>query len=341
MPQPKFAPNSGEHSFLEKGNNPYELLGVSSDATPSQIKKAYYAQALEHHPDKHTDSPDQAKHEEIFKNVSAAYDLLKDPVKKGMYDDNRPFYGDLAKPKPEPEAPKKEEPVTTVAVKEEPVTTVALKEDAPAPDPKKKDEPKLPEGEPEPEKPEVEPEAPKAKKGGKEKEKKQKPEDPMISKMASVAAEAMDDKWIKAMLEILASTQKHAQGLGDAIWDRMKEEWNKGKKADKEDPAPEKDEGPQGLAEQEPEKEESEKEESEKEESEKEETLALEQGPEVLTIEGPKSDMQALTNPDSPLMLTMEKISSLSTTLTSGSPSPTTSPSVKQEEEQEHVAKLG
>lgn len=61
----------------------YELLGVSRDASAADIKKAYRKKAVEYHPDKH--KGDKAM-EERFKEVSEAYEVLKDPEKKAAYD---------------------------------------------------------------------------------------------------------------------------------------------------------------------------------------------------------------------------------------------------------------
>jgi len=61
----------------------YELLGVSRDATAEELKKAYRKKAVQYHPDKH--QGDKAM-EEKFKEVSEAYEVLKDPDKRAAYD---------------------------------------------------------------------------------------------------------------------------------------------------------------------------------------------------------------------------------------------------------------
>ena len=61
----------------------YEQLGVSRDATDAEIKKAYRKKAVQYHPDKH--KGDKAM-EEKFKEVSEAYEVLKDPDKRAAYD---------------------------------------------------------------------------------------------------------------------------------------------------------------------------------------------------------------------------------------------------------------
>lgn len=60
----------------------YERLGVARDADVSDIKKAYRRLAMEYHPDRN-DSPDA---EERFREVTEAYEVLRDPEQRSLYD---------------------------------------------------------------------------------------------------------------------------------------------------------------------------------------------------------------------------------------------------------------
>src|SRR6266508_2015443 len=65
----------------------YGLLGVSRDADEGQIKKAYRRLAMQYHPDR-VDGGSAEKHaaEEKFKQITEAYEVLRDPEKRAAYD---------------------------------------------------------------------------------------------------------------------------------------------------------------------------------------------------------------------------------------------------------------
>jgi DnaJ-class molecular chaperone len=61
----------------------YEVLGVSRDASESDIKKAYRKLARQHHPDR---NPGDKQAEARFKEVQEAFDVLSDKNKRTQYD---------------------------------------------------------------------------------------------------------------------------------------------------------------------------------------------------------------------------------------------------------------
>ena len=63
----------------------YDLLGLSKTASESELKKAYRKLAMKYHPDKANDS-NREENEKKFKEISNAYDTLKDPEKRKLYD---------------------------------------------------------------------------------------------------------------------------------------------------------------------------------------------------------------------------------------------------------------
>src|SRR5438270_9284539 len=61
----------------------YELLGVSKSANGDELKRAYRKLAMKHHPDR---NPGDKNAEQKFKEISEAYDILKDDQKRAAYD---------------------------------------------------------------------------------------------------------------------------------------------------------------------------------------------------------------------------------------------------------------
>lgn len=74
--------------YMEKDY--YKTLGVSKDAKPDEIKKAFRKLARDNHPDQH---PGDAAAEKRFKEVSEAYSVLSDAKKRKEYDDQRSMFG--------------------------------------------------------------------------------------------------------------------------------------------------------------------------------------------------------------------------------------------------------
>ncbi|MDD3582206.1 MAG: molecular chaperone DnaJ [Desulfobacca sp.] len=61
----------------------YQILGVPRDAKEEDIKKKYRQLALKYHPDR---NPGDKEAEERFKEASEAYEVLRDPQKRRLYD---------------------------------------------------------------------------------------------------------------------------------------------------------------------------------------------------------------------------------------------------------------
>ncbi len=64
--------------------NLYNVLGVSPQATPSQIRSAYRDLSKRYHPDTTTLPPEIAK--EKLRQVQEAYKILQDPIHRAAYD---------------------------------------------------------------------------------------------------------------------------------------------------------------------------------------------------------------------------------------------------------------
>lgn len=60
----------------------YRILEVTTDATPTEIKKSYRRLARTYHPDRNSSTHAEA----LFKEINAAYEVLGDPVKRWEYD---------------------------------------------------------------------------------------------------------------------------------------------------------------------------------------------------------------------------------------------------------------
>ena len=59
-------------------------MGVKRDASEAELKKAFKKLAIKYHPDKNPDDPEGAKKK--FQSIANAYDVLGDPEKRKVYD---------------------------------------------------------------------------------------------------------------------------------------------------------------------------------------------------------------------------------------------------------------
>jgi molecular chaperone DnaJ len=68
----------------------YKVLGVSKDAKPEEIKRAYRKLARDNHPDQNPGNPEA---ERRFKEISEANDVLSNETKRKEYDEARRLFG--------------------------------------------------------------------------------------------------------------------------------------------------------------------------------------------------------------------------------------------------------
>src|ERR1700744_5558044 len=61
----------------------YETLGVGKTADADELKRAYRKLAMQYHPDRNAGDKTA---EQKFKDISEAYDVLKDDQKRAAYD---------------------------------------------------------------------------------------------------------------------------------------------------------------------------------------------------------------------------------------------------------------
>lgn len=66
--------------------NYYDLLQVNKNASQDEVSSAFRKLIKEHHPDRHSDPEDKAEAEKLFQKITAAFNVLKDPEKRGAYD---------------------------------------------------------------------------------------------------------------------------------------------------------------------------------------------------------------------------------------------------------------
>lgn len=63
--------------------DPYQVLGISREASDEEIKKAYRALSRKYHPDANVNNPNKEQAEERFKEVQQAYDLIMKEKQQG------------------------------------------------------------------------------------------------------------------------------------------------------------------------------------------------------------------------------------------------------------------
>lgn len=76
-------PRLEDDGTLNVAEDYYKVLGVSRNAAPAEIQKAYRDLARKYHPDL---NPDDKSAKKRFQEVQAAFDVLNDPSKREMYD---------------------------------------------------------------------------------------------------------------------------------------------------------------------------------------------------------------------------------------------------------------
>jgi DnaJ-class molecular chaperone len=94
---------SSVHLQFSLDKNYYRILGIATNATQQEIKKQFFQQAKQHHPDMlHSRKDVQVNHKEAhdkFKEMNEAYQVLSDPELRQRYDaflgvQNEPTYSE-------------------------------------------------------------------------------------------------------------------------------------------------------------------------------------------------------------------------------------------------------
>ncbi len=99
--------------------NPFEVLEISPDASPEDIKAAYHRLAKQWHPDRYTGQEKEAA-EARFRELAEAFGILKDPVKRAS----------LQPVRPKPQAPESARPAGEPARERTPEDWAAMAQEA-------------------------------------------------------------------------------------------------------------------------------------------------------------------------------------------------------------------
>ena len=86
-PRRGFFGGGGKRPEVEKFDPEYDYykdMGLTSKATDAEIKNQYYKLCYEYHPDRSS-----GMHQDKFKLVNAAYQILKDKELRKQYDEAR------------------------------------------------------------------------------------------------------------------------------------------------------------------------------------------------------------------------------------------------------------
>ena len=76
-------------TLVRSGKSAYDILGVNTETTPTDVEKAYRRKCLVWHPDKWSthSAEEQKKAEDTFKEIGLCRDILRSTVTRAIYDD--------------------------------------------------------------------------------------------------------------------------------------------------------------------------------------------------------------------------------------------------------------
>ena len=72
---------------MDDGSNPYDVLGISRQASTSEIRKAWLGLSKKYHPDKAKTEEEIRFNTIMMFKVNEAYELLSDETKRREYDE--------------------------------------------------------------------------------------------------------------------------------------------------------------------------------------------------------------------------------------------------------------